>query len=537
MASFYHTFSAKSPLPSKTFSLESGIKISQSEYKVFINLPFPSADSLFYKTSGDGILVSNDIRLLYNNGDKFDKAGIISLLLLGAAVPPLTPFKEIKSFLPGFKYEINMQTLELIPRLSCQWSPVLYDDKNLEIDHQVRILSDSLDRVIRTLCPTEDPIVLFSGGVDSSVLASRISLMGWRRATLFHCSFGKADRETDIARSIATEIDMPISVVMWKDFDGFESLEKAANLYRFPFCDQSCVPTHAITKALVSYYGSSRVVFDGTGADGAFGLFRKASQASKLYRIPMVIRQFIGAQYITLGFWRKANFLEPYFRLIRRSAFLSELPFSIAHNVLCDIGFDAAPDDIDYISSLCQDWIHKISRSRDPKETYPLMDLGLVCAGIFAQKNRSPLLDRSFMVNYPFLQHEIVDLALSRARFWPGNEVPKNALKYLLAKTVSPKFVFRRKSAFNAPGDEQFSHPIFLQYLDAAINVHSPLSDFVNRKLLVRLIGDVSAKRRLPRQTYDFLWAIAFCHAWLSQLGSVHELLKKHARRDTSSGG
>jgi len=526
MTSFYKTISSTTYAISESVTLACGAKISFLESKVLIEMPFPSTESIFYKDNGVSLDISNDIRLLYDESDEIDSAGIASLLLLGAVVPPLTPFKKIKAFLPGLRYEINIETLEIKSQTSDKWSNPSFEDNKLCPEEQIQTLSTMLDNKIRTYSPSQDPIVLFSGGVDSSVLASRLSAMDWKKASLIHCSFGKHDPETDVAKSIASALGMPLDIELWDTGAGFESLEKAASLYRYPFCDQSCVPTHSLSQAVISKYSNERTILDGTGADGAFGLFGKTNLSKKLYSLPPIIRRSFGSLYSFLNLWKTPNKFEYYIRLLRRSSLLPELANSIALNPLVNISYYANPADIALVSSLCEDWIEAVSGSNKHIESIPMMDIGLVCARIFAQKNFSPFNSHNFQIEYPFLDHEMVDLALSHARFWPGSDEPKSTLKHLLASAVPTEFVYRKKSGFLAPMEEQFAHPVFIDHLKAVTDTNSPLYEIINRKMILQLIDYLIARKTLPQQTYNFLWGVAFSNAWLTQVKEVSPLIK-----------
>jgi asparagine synthase (glutamine-hydrolysing) len=508
---------------------DQGLHIEQSGTTLDVEVPFASTEHFFFRKTVNGFLVSSDLRLLYEKDDTVDTAGLTSLFLLGATVPPITPYKEIRSFIPGFKYSINLSSLEFTSEPSEKWSSLHDKDKDRNIEEQADIVSGVLDKAIKTACPSHDPIVLFSGGVDSGLIAARIASMGWEKATLMHCSFGHEDEETLFAKKIASGLGIDLDISTWDIDQGYESLTKAATLYSQPFCDHSCVPTHSLSIALSSKYKMGRVVLDGTGADGCFGRFGKAKKIRDLYRIPSFFRRILGVPYGIFDLWRNKNIFEHYSKLLQRSVPLSILPFSVAQNSLAGIGFYAPLHEISSVSSCCDEWIFPVARSENPEEVVPLIDIGLVCAGIYAQKNNSPLKQLGFFPEYPFLDKEVIDLAMSHARFWPENEIAKNSLSHLLTRKISPEYVYRKKRGFTAPESEQFSHPTFLEYLEAVNDIHAPLSGLVNSVLIKKLIKDLIQKRPLPSQTYNFIWAVTFTNAWLSQVSEISGVLKGKA--------
>lgn len=536
LSNFYIRAAKGSKLAPKDLLVNSSIRINISDYKITLELSFPSTDFIYYKVKGDQLEVSNDLRLLYD-ADVLNTQGILSLLLLGAAVPPLSPFKGIEALIPGYRYEFCSKTFKIKSRPFTKWSALTTKDKTMDIRDQAKTLTDVLDEQLRVLCPDRNPIILFSGGVDSSVIAHRVSAMGWSESTLFHSSFGKDDKETEIAREINSYLQLNLDIHNWKIEDGFECLEKSASLYTQPFCDHSCVPTHSLSRAVASRYGRDRIILDGTGADGAFGLINKVKQSRQLYGVHRSLRNTVGAFYNFYEMWGKISKIEYYLRILRRSSVLSELSNSIAQSPLVNIAFEAEKYDIEFVDNCCNDWINSVSQTSDNEEKIPLLDIGLVCSGIFAQKNKYPLKSYGIQVEYPYLNHDIVDLALGHARFWPESGTEKNTLKYILASALSPELVYRKKSGFVAPLGEQFSHPIMLEYLHMSTDINSPLYGVVNQRILTQLIQYVSTKKKLPTQTYTFLWGIAFINSWLSQIGDVSSILKKNIHYNVINDG
>lgn len=511
-------FRQNSPRVANPVTIAPGINLVASESAITIELPFPSITSVFYRAVQDGILLSTDLRKLHVKGDALDPAAMASLLLLGFTVPPLTPFREVHALAPGFKHVIDLETREPRSELSVNWSSPVPGDGGCTVEMQGTTIAQALDATLGDLCPKQDPIVLLSGGVDSSLLASRISSMGWKRTSYIHCSFGEQDAETIAAKGIAAELGIAMDVAVWDAAEGHEALSRAAELFPVLFCDSSCVPTHSLSKALISRYEGNRVVLDGSGADSCFGLFGKEHKSRLLYSIPGQIRRLLSALYGPLSLWERTSALEYYGRLIRRSALLPEPMGSIAQNPLLGIGFRSEAKDVRTVASCLHDWLCQLSGALGNAESLPLIGIGLSVPGRTAQKNLDPLLDSKFRPEYPYLDHRIVDLALTRARCWPGSTESKLAMKHLLSRSISEKYVYRKKAGFSAPPVEQFSDPMFIQHLEAACEPASALYGMIETKLVRRLLKAIRSRRMLASQTYNFIWAIAFCNAWLSQL-------------------
>ncbi len=219
-------FSSSVSYSSEEIKLDSGIIIWISQTCIKIIIPFATLGSLFYKISDNVLEISNDLRMLYTGKEVLDSAGINSLLIFGAVVPPLSPFKNIKSFIPGFKYEINPNTFEIKSEIDCHWSIPKKEDFNMNMDDQVLYLTNRLNNALKDICPEMNPIVLFSGGIDSSVMALIIKEMGWYDASYLHYTFGKDDKETIISKKIAAFLDISIDIVPGDPKIGFSLFTK-----------------------------------------------------------------------------------------------------------------------------------------------------------------------------------------------------------------------------------------------------------------------------------------------------------------------
>jgi asparagine synthetase B (glutamine-hydrolysing) len=524
MPSFHRKFSKISSVKKEELILDSGIEIVISDSEILLEIPFAATDCIFYKKSQEGLEFSNDIRLLYQKGEELDSAGIGSVLFLSAIVPPLTTFKNIKTFIPGFKYKISLENFEILSKIPIEWTKPVERDYHLDEEEQILILSGLIDKQIRHFCPNEDPIVFFSGGVDSTVLATRVVAQNWDKASFVHYSFGENDLETKISNAIAKELNIKLDVINWNLSRGLECIENAVNLFRLPFADHGTVQMYDLFLGISEKYDSNRTVLDGTGADGAFGLFETSKHSKNLYYIPWFVRSMVSPLYKWLSFWKRSTSLEYYLRLIRRSAYLSELPNFVAHNPLINIGYFLNSGDITKISESCDEWIQSVAISTDLTETIPLIDIGLVCARIFAQKDKSLYANSPLRIAYPYMDHEVVDLAIHHARFWPGNSVPKNTLKKILTKVISPELVYRKKSGFLSPVMDTFSHPILINHLEYLANKDAPLHDYINQELLKSMIDYITKKKNLAFQTYNFLWATAFLNSWLQQLQEMPQV-------------
>lgn len=498
--------------------LRSGVKFAAESGGVSVHLPIPCLDGVFWRSDGDCLAISTDLRRLVRPDGALDATGIVSLLTFGTCVPPLTPYQQIRALSPGMVYEVDQATMEPKTTGTCSWSDPDPADSQVPLEEQERIVSETLDELLRQSCPSQDPVILFSGGVDSSVLALRAATMGWRGARLVHCSFGADHVETVAARAIAGALQLPLDVVEWTPERGYAALSDAGRIYPFPFGDHSCVPTYSLAHAVAERCQPGTVAIDGTGADADFGMARRSAGAARAYRLPTAVRAAFGAAYGPLGLYARPGRLERKVRLLRRSAQMGPLAFLAAQNPLAGIAYEVCREQLTLLSDACDAWMGDILDTRDVTMTYPLLDNAMTNAYAAAQKNRSPLSRCGVVPTYPFMEAKMVDLALVHARHWHGDGETKGVLKRMLARCVPRELVYRAKTGFTAPETEQFAHPTMLEHLRTAAEPSAPLAPFLRNRVLLRILDAVRSRRQLPVQTYNYLWSVAFASTWLAQV-------------------
>ncbi|MBL9150558.1 MAG: asparagine synthase [Phycisphaerae bacterium] len=504
-------------------------------------IPFPAVDLLYWTVDGDSFLVSGDTRVIHTRSMHVDPNGLLSLLLLGAVIPPMATFREKRVFRPGFETTVDLETFRVTERPTMHWPEIVDDDFTMPARDQVRLLSQVIDRQLEEI-GTDNPILLFSGGVDSGVLAYRLSRLGYRDTTLVHYSFGENSPDTIAAQALARELGLPFEVVTPRDESAVEILDRAADLYHQPFCDHSAVPTHQLAQAVTKRFDRARPILDGTGADGAFGLFAKSRSYQRLMLLPSPIRNAASASYVRRRAWRTTSRLEHSLRILHRLATMSKLAASIAQHGMLGVGVCAPKANVDSVCTTLESWIGPIAPTDDPYARMPMADIGLTCAGIFAHKDFSIFAESGHRVEYPFMAPSMVLFALRRAHRWPNSKSPKHALKSLLLQTAPREIVHRPKTGFVSDKFELFSSADVIERIRGTVRSQHPrtelLREWLDAAVVDTLADDLRDGRRLPAPTYNFLWSIAMANSWLSTIDDASDGVRRRLleRRGSALG-
>ena len=494
------------------------VAISRVSGEVKVDVPFTTADQLYYSQESNKLRLSNDPRVLYDGRSEADPRGFYSLLQFGTTVPPLTLWRGISEFIPGREVTIGAGGKWISDAGQFAWPGAKKQEGSLELESQLNVLTDLIDEILIESCPRQDPVILFSGGVDSGVLAARAAAMGWKGTTLVNYCFGKDDKESELAANMAQQLGLKFVRINGQDCDTLEVLDNIGRVYVRPFGDPSLSPTYALASAVIERFPSSRVIFDGTGADGAFGLYSKMPFYRKLYRIPKPIRNMAGLLYERSESWMTNSSFERIGRILRRSAQLPMVLGAIARNPLANIAYPVQPEIQREVLELATNWINENAPSESFEVRLPAADLAINCSRVLAQKTKSVFDACDRKVVYPFLDGRMVGLAIQRARYWPGRTEPKRVLKAMLASCVPPEMVYRPKSGFVGPYRTIFSQPKFLSKLDQLIECKATLTNFVDLPVLKKLRDAIQSQLSLPDQTYWFIWSAVFAHCWLESL-------------------
>jgi asparagine synthase (glutamine-hydrolysing) len=243
----------------------------------------------FFDNLGRTGLLTNSI---VGANPEINDDAVFSILQFGAIIPPLSPWKGIHRFVPGYQYQ-EMKMVGPVELLQHQ------DISILNPEQQADEVEQLLDKILKENIGDneEDPVLLFSGGVDSGLIASRLAALGYCNSLLINFSFGDDDLESKLAEEMASELGLPFMRVSAQDRPS-SCLDNPGKIYTQPFGDYSTAPTSDLAQSVVKYLSNQkRLIIDGTGADGAFGMTAKIRVWKKVSRVPVIVRKAVSLAY------------------------------------------------------------------------------------------------------------------------------------------------------------------------------------------------------------------------------------------------
>ena len=458
-----------------------------------IALPFP----MFAHT--DTGMQAQDLQAVRKMPLDLNAEFLQSVLTFGAVVPPLTPYADLQQLLPGYTYQ---QTDEKIDLTSAEPNRIAAPDIPVR-----ELIDQSLSTSLQF---GRKPVVLFSGGVDSGVIAARLLAIGVTEASFVHYSFAADDPQTGLAKAMAKQLGIELTIIRASTSPSEKALQ-AISTFALPYADHAAIPAFDLGLQLKQLLGDiPHIIFDGTGADGVFGMHKSAHQWQTLYRIPRWIRHLIAQPY-RLSTAMTPSRTERLTRLCRRSCQLPLPAAALAQNPLRGLLYDSRLSR--RLSDRIQQWLAPVSGPSLQQQIIAL-DIALVGARIFAQKTAPMLRDAGHRVSLPFLDDTFFAYAM-RTAHQHQQPTAKAELKAILAEHVDQALVYRSKAGFLEHRPRVFYQPWFSEWIDDAFKSQSPLSRLLIPSARAPVLTALHQKQTLPAQTYNALWAVAVLHGWI----------------------
>lgn len=221
---------------------------------------------LYWYLCDDTFIFSSTLEIFYENNFSADNTSFIDFFQYGFVPKPKTIFSGVKSILPG-----TVVKIEFSPSgsRSSEWQYWDFDFANtFNHGHDVGEFHDLLSEVVRdNMIANQEVATLFSGGVDSSLIAFNVSREK-KSSPLLTLSFPGDDtliRTSEIVReiSVAKHIVVTPSVSSTMDV-----LAKLSDIADSPFEDTSIIPSFQIFEA--GKNAGYNVFLTGDGADELF---------------------------------------------------------------------------------------------------------------------------------------------------------------------------------------------------------------------------------------------------------------------------
>jgi asparagine synthetase B (glutamine-hydrolysing) len=496
------------------------VKLDSGELRA--SVPMATPEQVFYCDDELGFVLASDMRLVMQwAGGSVKPASLFALFRYGTIPAKLSLSEKVIRVPPGHLLKIrpgrDAMTLSPFPGLA-DGSGRLPAGADSEA-----LLCQVIDAQLGQL--PEAPVLYFSGGVDSSLLASRLKRLGRHDAILMSFAFDQHDDEARLAPRVAAHLGLRWERIMFDPHDVTSLLTRIGRDYSYPFGDDSTIPTNLLVHASLKAIGPGRTILEGTGADGGFGpVVRRPDLWQWLYGAPTPVRRLLGAGYKWLRLWEQ-NPRVPKVRMlasVARQSVRTELEMAavLSSNALDGVAYSMPH----YVREELHEafghplrlWGGPLSRG----ERFALLDLIYICAGRFAAKSFDPLRQGGMDPVYPFLEPDMLRVSFrlpweEKVRDGEG----KVLIKRLLAREVPGEWVYRRKSAFDAPLDRVLAQTNVQEFFHSVVlSSRNPVVDLLEVAVVKKLMERCRESKPVEMSALRFLWTILFASAWLTEV-------------------
>lgn len=477
------------------------------------SVPIGDLEELCHARSEKGIAFSNDLRLLARWAKpELDERGVYGLFTYHVIPPTLTLFRGIRRVPQGHLLDVPSDGETSLRRFF--HPPERLASESAE--GAVARLRETLDGILARVPPS--PVVLFSGGVDSGLLAVRFAALGRRDVVLLNFTPRPGDPESEHALRLAAHLGLPCEQVVWDANAALSRLGHVAQEYAFPVDDPAALPTLLLAVAAAQRRPRPDAVLDGAGVGGLFSTTEEYRRWKRIYAVPVPVRQGMAAAF-RRGLWKydvKPTRLAARFcrsvqmPLIRGIAAHSYTTHGIAYSVPPQI-----LDEWEALLETYQDAHGDGFRPEDRVKTLRIQRMRVAGARAF-----EPLRGRGIQPIFPFVEPQMLHLCFAlplEVRNIDGEG--KGVLKRILAESVPKEWAHRPKRAFRSVFWEAFAHPTMHAFIgDVVLSPQNPLMDFCRPSTVRETIRRATRGKPLTVEIRRFLWTLVFTSGWLQQL-------------------
>ncbi len=382
---------------------------------------------LVYSCVGDELVFGSLVRavLPFLPPDKRDLSpdGIDAYLAHRYIPAPRTVFRHIHRLENGHYLEFDIRSRKLTKHRYWQQAP-----------EQGSWLG-ALDESVRMRTIADRPLGVFlSGGIDSTVIASRLAQQQLTLFGTFTAAFpGSVMDESETARQTAAALGLPNTQVIVPDSVGNDFARIVAGLDE-PFADPSSFPTWYLAREVSRQV---KVVLVGDGGDELFAGYKRIARHLRTgwrrnLRLPFRIRPALEGNKLAteLGMdWKAAYSLRFSGFAPAQRAFLQAQP---------------------ELRSLCY-WREPDFGAQRPLEQLLAIDFANYLPEYILRKSDLCTMAHGLEARAPLLDHRFVQRILSLPARQLYTRPPKMLLQAAIDKRLPADFFHRKKRGFNPP--------------------------------------------------------------------------------------
>ena len=494
--------------------------------ELFLSRDRAGKKPLYYTTQGGVFAFSSEIKSLLALPwvkAELDEKAFYHFLTFNQLAPPMTMFKNIFKFHPGYKMIVGKTGIK---KYETYWEVKYTDFADESYESLEEKTFEALEKSVKYRMVSDVPVGAFlSGGVDSSAVVAMMSKQSAHPIKTYSIGFENQPHydELEYARKVSKlfgtdHYEKTVSAIEICDF-----VPKIVDIFDEPLADSTCIPIYFLSQKAREM--GTIVVLTGDGSDELFAGYRSYSRYLKNYplfhsysKFPKALKKVLSASYRFIDetsarsemlnraaqnqefFWGAArSFKESIKRNFLSKDFLMRSKGWNSYEVIA--GYKSMYERIQHKGSGDIDWMCYLGFKMNDTNRYLYRSDKLGMA-------------HSIETRAPFLDYELVNFALSIPGEYKmkGGE-PKYILKKALERILPDDILYRKKMGFSVPLRE-WAGGMMTDYVETNLNEFCANTGLFDKNGLKKLVKNI---RKGNQDSTNDLWTVYFLMAWFKK--------------------
>jgi len=492
--------------------------ISLASGTVRISVPLLTVEQFYHAGDGRGWVFGNDLRLMIRwAGLHLDERAAYSFFQYDFIPPPLTISQTVQRIPGGFAFTLPSDGA---PSLKRWFDAREIAEPRPEQASPVERVRAAIDGVLA--CVPQSPIVHFSGGVDSGLVAARLAALGRKDALLQNYTRGPDDPFHELAPQMAAHLGLPFEQVEWQLAEVPAILGDLTKEYTFPVSDPAVIPTIMLARAMDRWDFRPSALLTGTVAGNVLEMNMRYFTWRRVFMIPRPLRWLV-AQAYPLGLWQSESETARAVAVMQRSAQLSSLQAATsAHGNLLGVAYNIPSEVHADIKQIVMETYEGVTEGADLSDRVVLMSMFRHGGSRCGARPFDAMRRRGVQTLHPFMEPAVLRAAFSLSWKERGDrKVSKVLLKRLLAESVPREWVYRARAGLPLPFSDVYTHPAVRAMVeDLVLSPQNPVMSLCLRRNVEQVFRRAEGRKPLNVGARRFVWALTSLSLWLSQLPS-----------------
>jgi asparagine synthase (glutamine-hydrolysing) len=487
---------------------------------------------MYYSTTESSILFSSDLRFLLSIVPfEVNEPAVYAILKYGATPEPMTISQNIAVVPPAhyLRYSLKSGTCQTHIYFQFEFPCDTRQHSIDEFDTLLQPAKHALRKSAQFL-RQQNPAILISGGIDSSLYASYLhEFDDGNRLHGINCAFGDDDPEFIFARMLADKINAYLHIGKMEQEDALALLNDTVALTGHPFSDFSSLPIVFILKFMKDHVKEACMLIEGNGGDDCFG-FPDLGTQSKMqvkHRFPKVCKDTITLLFKNSKIWKwtsKEGFLARVLALADNHE-INLLNYFLVFSPVNFLGLGSYQEWDRQVNDTMDGVFSRCGKDHDTlsyEAKLTIRQLLHINSRQWAAKAFSVGESLGIRVIYPYIWRDI--LTVQGTIPWEAkihNGVVKWPLKRLLEEFMPKDFIYRPKSGFVPPFVQWLTSRDFNQTVrDILLASDGIIGQIVASRVLDELLDDALQGKNLRFPVLNFLWGALFTEMWIQKYKS-----------------